>query len=305
MEALISILVIYFFIVLGFAAKKIFKNEIEEKSLILISIYFLQPILTFWGLTRTKINYDLILTPFVYFVTVTVTLVCLMLISNSIFKNKKDRSIFISTGLIGNTGNLAIPLGIALFGMESVPFTSIINIANIFFIYTIGIYFLAREKYTFKQSIISMAKIPILWFAIFAMIFNYLNLSIIPEIDKALEMGAYSTIVLQLIIFGIYLAKVGFKINNFKLTFFTSIAKLLLLPAVGILISISFGLSPFIASILVISLATPLAVNNVNLAALYDCKPLDVTSIILFSTISFLVLFYFLLQAVHLIFGGL
>ena len=210
-----------------------------------------------------------------------------------------------STGLIGNTGNLAIPLGIALFGMASVPYTSIINIANIFFIYTVGIFLLAREKYTLKQSILSMVKIPILWFALFALGFNYLDLLIIPQMDHALEMGSYSAIVLQLIIFGIYLAKVGFKIQNLKLTLYTTIIKLLILPAIGIMMAIVFDLEPFIAAILVVSLATPLAVNNVNLAALYECKPLDVTSIVLFSTLTFLVCFYFLLQVIHNFFGVL
>jgi len=305
LEALLSVLVIYSFIVIGFTAKKVFKEEIDEKSFILLSIYFVQPILTFWGLTRTKIDFNLLFTPFVYFLTVTTTLIFLIFISPILFKSTKDRSIFMSTGLIGNTGNLAIPLGIALFGMASVPYTSIINIANIFFIYTVGIYLLAREKYTLKQSLLSMVKIPILWFALFALLFNYFDLTIHPQIDRALEMGSYTAIVLQLMIFGIYLAKVGFRIQNLKLTFFTTFVKILLLPAIGILMAIVFDLEPFIAGILIISLATPLAVNNVNLAALYDCKPLDVTSIVLFSTLTFLLLFYFLLQVIHHFFGVL
>lgn len=305
MEALLSILVIYSFIVIGFAAKKVFKEEIDEKSFILLSIYFVQPILTFWGLTRTKIDFNLLFTPFVYFIVVTSTLLFLIFLAPILFKNTKDRSIFMSTGLIGNTGNLAIPLGIALFGMASVPYTSIINIANIFFIYTVGIYLLAREKYTLKQSLFSMVKIPILWFALFALLFNYFDLTIHPQVDKALEMGSYTAIVLQLMIFGIYLAKVGFRIQNLKLTFFTTVVKILLLPAVGIVVALAFELEPFIAGILIISLATPLAVNNVNLAALYDCKPLDVTSVVLFSTITFLLCFYFLLQVIHHFFGVL
>ena len=305
MEALLSILVIYSFIVLGFGAKKVFKEEIDEKSFILLSIYFVQPILTFWGLTRTKIDFNLLFTPFVYFIVVTSTLLFLIFLASILFKNTKDRSIFMSTGLIGNTGNLAIPLGIALFGMASVPYTSIINIANIFFIYTVGIYLLAREKYTLKQSLLSMVKIPILWFALFALLFNYFDLTIHPQVDKALEMGSYTAIVLQLMIFGIYLAKVGFRIQNLKLTFFTTLVKILLLPAVGIVVALAFELEPFIAGILIISLATPLAVNNVNLAALYDCKPLDVTSVVLFSTLTFLLCFYFLLQVIHHFFGVL
>lgn len=302
MSALISVLAIYFFIVIGLLVKKIFTDEIHEKTLILISIYFLQPILTFWGLTRNPIDFNLVYTPFIYFITITFALFILYFVSKLLFDNEKDKSIFITTSLIGNTGNLGIPLGIALFGESSVAYTSIINIANIFFIYTVGIYFFAKSSFTLKESIKTMVKIPILWFAFFALIFNYLGFKIIPQIDQALEMGAYSAIVLQLIIFGIYLAKVNLRKPNYKLSLSTSSIKLFIVPMLGIIVSLLFNLDPKIATILIVSLSTPLAVNTVNIAALYDCKPYDVTHIVLFSTLLFLVILYFDLQIIYGVF---
>ena len=303
MSAIISVLAIYFFIVIGYGAKKIFTDEISEKTLIILSIYFLQPLLTFWGLTRTPIDFNLIFTPFVYFITITLLLIILIIFAPLIFQDKKDQSIFIATSLIGNTGNLGIPLGIALFGESSIPYTSVINIANIFFIYTVGIYFFAKEQYTFKQTLKTLIKIPILWFAIAAIIFNYFGFTIEKNIDRALEMGAYSAIVLQLIIFGVYLSKVNIKHQNHTLTMSTSLVKLLLLPIIGIVISIIMNLDPYIASILIVSLATPLAVNNVNNAALFDCKPNDVANIIIVSTVLFVFIFYFDLQMIRGVFG--
>lgn len=288
---------------MGYFVKKIFTDEINERTLILISIYFLQPILTFWGLTRNPLDFTLIYTPFVYFVTVTIALVLLFLFSKVLFSDTKDQSIFTTTALIGNTGNLGIPLGIALFGESSVAYTSIINIANIFFIYTVGIYFFAKNEFTLKQSLQTMIKIPILWFALFALLYNYLGFTIIKEIDRVLEMGSYAAIVLQLIIFGTYLAKVNLKTPNYKLTFSTSLVKLFLLPMIGIIVSILMGLDASIAMILIVSLATPLAVNNVNIAELYRCKPYDVTHIVLISTILFLVIFYFDLQIIYRVFA--
>lgn len=303
MSALLSVVAIYFFIVIGYFVKKVFSDDINEKTLILISIYFLQPILTFWGLTREKIDFNLIYTPFVYFITITIALIILYFSSKIIFDDENDRSIFITTSLIGNTGNLGIPLGIALFGEASVAYTSIINIANIFFIYTVGIYFYAKNQFTFKESILTMIKIPILWFAIIALIYNYLDFSIHPQIDHALEMGSYAAIVIQLIIFGIFLAKVDFKTPNYKLSLTTSSIKLFALPMLGIVISILMGLEPMIATILIISLSTPLAVNNVNIAALYNIKPYAVTHIVLLSTLLFLIVFYFDLQIVQKVFS--
>ncbi len=283
-------------------AKGIFKDDINEKTLILLSIYFLQPMLTFWGLTRTSIDYNLIFTPFLYFIIVTITLIFLMLISKKLFKDSKEQSIFIAASLIGNTGNLGIPLGIALFGEESVPYTSIINIANIFFIYTIGIYFYAKDKFNIRQSIKSMAKIPILWFAILALLYSYFELPINKQVDNILEMGAYATIVIQLVIFGVYLNKTKIKSHNYKLSVTVTLVKLFILPLIGLFVIIIVGLDNYIASILMVSLLVPLAVTNVNIAALYDCKPLDVTSVVFVTTIVFLFIFYFNLEVVKYFF---
>ncbi|MEA1915743.1 MAG: AEC family transporter [Campylobacterota bacterium] len=295
---------IYGFILLGYIAKHIFKDQLDQKSFILLSLYFLQPILTFWGLTRTPINSDLVQTPFYYFIIITITLALLLLVAKFAVKDSKQRSIFIAASLIGNTGNLGIPLGIALFGEASVAYTSIINIANVFFIYTTGIYFFAKDKFNLIQSLQSMFKIPILWFAIAAIIFNIFEIPIHDNIDKVLQMGAYATIVIQLIIFGMYLHEIKLKTINYALGIKVSIAKHLLLPTVGLAIIVNTNLDAMVASILIIQLMVPLAVNTVNIAALYDCKPHDMTASILISTIVFIFMIYFYLQIIQYFLGA-
>jgi predicted permease len=44
---------------------------------------------------------------------------------------------------------------------------------------------------------------------------------------------------------------------------------------------------------------TPLAVANINLASLYDCKPNDVTSLILLSTLLFIPILFVLSYVVE------
>lgn len=303
MNTLIAITSIYLFIFIGFAAKKIFKDEINEKTLILLSVYFLQPILTFWGLTRVSINEDLLYVPLIYLVIILSVLVFLIFISKFLFEDEKDKAIFIVSSLIGNTGNLSIPLGIALFGESSVPYTSIINIANIFFIYTVGIYFYAKSSFSMRDSIVSMLKIPILWFALAALIFNYTAIDIHPQMNLVLEMGAYGAIVVQLIILGVYLSRVRLKNHDFKLSLSVSFIKLLFLPFIGVVFALSSDLSNEIAAILVISLFAPLAVTNVNMSALYDCKPESVAGVIVMSSFLFLVFIYFDLEIVKYIFN--
>ncbi|MBN2826311.1 MAG: hypothetical protein JXQ76_13355 [Campylobacterales bacterium] len=68
MSALLAVGSIYIFILIGFMAKKVFDERIDDKSFVLISLYFLQPIFVFWGLTRSPIDFTLIYTPFLYFI---------------------------------------------------------------------------------------------------------------------------------------------------------------------------------------------------------------------------------------------
>ncbi|MDN5068220.1 AEC family transporter [Aliarcobacter butzleri] len=300
MEAIFSVLPIYFFIFLGFIAKKRFTTQIDEKTLVLLSLYFFQPILILWGLTKSPINYEFIMSPLFYIIIVFTTLSFLIFFSKIIFDSRTDESIYLGTALIGNTGNLGIPLGIALFGVESVPYTSIINIANVFFMYTISVYFFAREQFSLKQAIISIFKIPAIWFALFALFLNYYQVPISEHITTALNMGAYTSLTIQLFIFGVYLYNVQVKTIPWKLSLHISFAKHILLPVIGILIIVWFtDFNSFVASILIMELMMPLAVNNVNFAVLYNCKPFDVAATILISSIVFVFLLYFYIEIIN------
>ncbi|WNL28818.1 AEC family transporter [Aliarcobacter cryaerophilus] len=304
MEAILSVLPIYFFIFLGFIAKKNLKTQIDEKTLVLLSLYFLQPIMIFWGLTKEPINYEFVLSPIFFLICMGSTLLLMLLYSKFLFSSKTDENIFLATALIGNTGNLGIPLGIALFGVESVPYTSIINISNIFFMYTISIYFFARDKFNFKESIKSIFKIPVIWFAIFALAFNYFEFKIPKEFDFALQMGAYTSLTLQLIIFGTYLYSVKVKSIPWKLSLQISFAKHILLPIIGIIVVVNFtNFNPMIASILVMELMMPLAVNNVNFSVVYNTKPTDVAATILVSSAIFIAILHFYIEIIDYFIG--
>ena len=299
MDAVLAVLPVYFFILLGFTAKKIFTNQLDEKTLVLISLYFFQPILIFWGLTKTPINYELIASPIAYLSIVLICLAFLLLINKKLFKERSDQSIHLASSLVGNTGNLGIPLGIAIFGIESVPYTSIINIANILFIYIFSVYFFAREQFLLKEAIYSILKIPAIWFALLALFVNSQGITINKHIYTALEMGAYTSMVIQLLIFGMYLFNVKIKTIPWPLTIQISFVKHFFLPVVGLFFVLNFtNLNSYVAAILIMELMVPLAVNNVNLAALYNCKPFNVASSVLVSTALFAALLYFNIEVI-------
>ncbi|WP_428023435.1 AEC family transporter [Arcobacter sp.] len=299
-----SVATIYIFIIIGFAFKRTFSSDINEKSFVLLNLYFLQPILIFWGLTRAPITLDLIISPFVYLIAIFIVLGIAYFYSIRIFKyDVKDKSIFLASSLVGNTGNLGIPLGIALFGIESVPYTSALNIANVFYLYIFSVYFFAGEKFNFLNSLKEIFKIPAIWFTFIALLFNYFNFHINDDFEKFFTMGAYSAIVMQLIIFGVFMAQVKIKSANWNLALNISFFKHLILPVVGLFLVQLFDLPAMVGAIIFMELFVPLAVNNVNLSSLYNCKPIDTTFSVLVSSLAFIFFMYIYILCIDLFFG--
>jgi malate permease and related proteins len=288
MDIAISILSVYVFILLGFLSKKMLKEELQEKSLVILSIYFLQPMLSFWGLSSQKIDASLFQIPFIYIFICFITIFISFLIAFVFFKDNKDRSIITISSSIGNTGNLGIPIGIALFGHQSIIYTSLINVANIFIVYTVGVFFYSRGSFSIKESFKNIFKLPLIWFAMLALVLNFNNITIHPSIYSALQMGAYAAMVLQLLVFGMYLYNVKLRELNYKLILHVGILKFIIIPILALFIIKHFHLSILGANAIMLELLVPLAVTNVNLSSLYNCKPVEVTSLVFLSSLVFI-----------------
>ncbi len=296
MDIFLSVISIYIFILLGFLAKAKLKDDLQEKSLVVISIYFLQPMLTFWGLSTKSIDAKLLQTPLIYMGISIICIVVSFTLAKIFFDNAKERSIVTISSVIGNTGNLGIPIGIALFGQESIIYTSLINVANVFIIYTIGVYFYSRGQFSIKESLLNIIKLPLIWFALLALTLNLLHVDIHVSIFKSLEMGAYAAMVLQLMIFGMFLYSVKLKSLNLKLLLHVGSIKFIIIPIVSIIILKNLNLDEFIIGVILLELLVPLAVTNVNLASLYNCKPIDVTALVFFTSLFFVPYILFIMQ---------
>jgi len=193
---------------------------------------------------------------------------------------------------VGNTGNIGIPLGIALFGQESVIYTTLINVANVFVVYIIGVYIYSRGSFSIKDSLFNIVKIPIIPASIIAILINIYEIPLNSEIQEFFKMGAYAGIVLQLFLLGTFLQGIRIKELHPKLMLGTLSQKFVIVPLATALILSFTDLSLFVQGIIFMEMMVPLAVANINLASLYDCKPKDVTTLILLSTLIFIPLLF-------------
>ncbi len=278
---------------MGYLSKRVFKEQIDDKTITLLNVYFLQVFLTFWGLLIHPVDITLLYAPSIYLVIVIIALIVSALFARYLFTQKKEYSIAMVAALIGNTGNLGIPLNIAIFGEASIPYTTVVNLMNVFVVYTIGVYYYSRGSFDVKTSLINIVKLPILWAAIVAILLSVYGYKPSEEIMKMLMMGAYASMTMQLFLFGIYLYGTKIKEINKTLINWVLSFKFILLPAVAFGVLYLIDLDPMIKGIIFIELLMPLAVANVNLASLYDCEPKTVTALVLLTSIAFLGIIFF------------
>jgi len=289
---LLSIIFVYVFIVLGYMAKRIFKEDMSTKTLTLMSVYFLQPFVTVWGFSTAKLHTEHIYVPLLYLGIILLVLIPTVLLSRLIFENIKERAIFSIAGFVGNTGNIGIPLGIALFGEQSVIYTTLINIANVFVVYIIGVYLYSRGSFSIKDSLFNIIKIPIIPASVVAILINIYDVPLSTQIQEFFKMGAYAGIVLQLFLLGTFLQGIRIKELHPKLFIGTMSQKFIIIPLATAFILSFTDLPLFVQGVIFMEMMVPLAVANINLASLYDCRPKDVTSLILLSTLVFIPLLF-------------
>jgi predicted permease len=273
---------------MGYLAKRSFKKQIDDRTITLLNVYFLQVFLTFWGLLLHPVDITLLYAPSIYLVIVIFVLLLTALFAAKLFKKKKEYSIAMVAAIIGNTGNLGIPLNIAIFGEASIPYTTVVNLVNVFVVYTIGVYFYSRGNFDVKTSLKNIVKLPILWAAILAIMLSVNGYKPSKEIMNMLMMGAYASMTMQLFLFGIYLYGTKIREVNKKLILWIMSFKFIILPLVAFSLLSFIPLNPMVKGVIFIELMMPLAIANVNLASLYDCEPKLITALVFISSALFL-----------------
>lgn len=297
-SAIIAIFSMYIFILLGFMAKKVFTRDIHSKTLNLLSVYILQPFLTFWGLMQRPIDGSFVQAPLWYLLIVILVIVLTFPIIKVLFKEPQERSIGSIAAVIGNTGNLGIPLSIAIFGLSSVAIVTLINLMNIFVVYTLGVYIYSRGNFSVRTSLMNIVKLPILWFAILALLANGAEVVIHEQILKMLHMGAFASMVIQLLLFGIYLQESQLKEINTRLLAWVMSMKFVIVPLLTSLILTLSSLSMQVQAIIFMELFMPLAVANINIASLFGCSVSTVTVLVFVSSLLFLGLIFIYLPLI-------
>ncbi|MCH3964440.1 MAG: AEC family transporter [Clostridium sp.] len=185
--------------------------------------------------------------------------------------NNSHNKIFITMSVFANVGFIGFPLAEQLYGNNGLLYTVVYNMFYQIFLFTYGINLLSDDK---KTNLISIFKSPIS-LASFVTIAIYLSPYRFPKfISESMSAVGGMIVPLSMIIIGCTLVDMKpMEILKDKYAHFVTFIRLILFPAVVILLLQLLGVRGEVAIVIAILSSLPSGSLNVILAQQYNCNP--------------------------------
>jgi len=233
---LFKILPLYLIILIGYVAGRFL--EIERKSIALMIMYVVAPIVFFNGIIKDRVPLSSLNIALVVFLICSILALLALGVGSLLWKNF-NKNLLALCASSGNMGYFGLPVGLAIFGEKALGTLIMGMLGIIIFQNSAGFFIAANGKHSFNKSLKKTLLVPNLYAVALAFwLRNYIDLNNLSDFSKGVFKltdnftGAYS--ILGMLIVGLGLAQ----INKIKLDKDTGIflvlslfSKFILFPA--------------------------------------------------------------------------
>lgn len=298
---ILNILPLYGLIVLGFVAGRYL--DVNLHSIAKLLIFVLAPFVAFGAVLNIEFNPSYVLLPILMWcVSITVTFTALK-ICNSIWHDGNGYLVA-AGGVNGNAIYFGLSPILVLFGPAGLGVYLFMNLGPMINNFTLSYYLTARGKYSVRDSLMKVVRLPVLYAFVFGIPLNVLGYEL-PEIaERYWNYSAGSTVILGMMMIGIALSKLDSLRFDWKLISAFLVTKFIAWPAaIFMIILIDHNITGLFSSdihqMMALFSAMPLIANLVAFAAENDLHPRRAAAAVLISTLVALItipLAYLLVQ---------
>lgn len=210
------------------------------------------------------------------FLSMLIGYIIAIFVSKAIKIDEKRKGTFETMFFVSNTIFVGLPVNLALFGNESIPYVLLYYIANTTFFWTIGVYSISKDGDAKGISLFSLSALkkifspPLLGFIV-GIILIILE---IPLPKFLLDTGKYVgnlTTPLSMIFIGTTIYSVGFKDVKFsKDTVALSLGRFLIAPVIVIILSHYIGGPLLMKEVFIIQASMPVMTQTSIIAKAYN-----------------------------------
>ncbi|CAA6802820.1 MAG: Transporter [uncultured Campylobacterales bacterium] len=287
---------------MGFVITKTLKINMDDISKLLI--YLITPMVAFFAGYNIELSSLVLFSPAIFFVLFFIVQYSAFYIISIFVKDKRRRILSFLT-VEKNTGYLGLPVAMFLFDENIVFMYMITIVGGVIAESSIGIYMISRGNYSFKQSVLKLLKIPIIYAVILGLFLNFANATLPDMVLSYEDYFKYTYSFLGMFIIGIGLA--GIKSIKFGKLF-------LIIPILG-----SFVLWPCITlgiiylddifynfitndleKVFLLASIMPIAANVIPFANLFGYDTEKVSFVLVISTLLALIYIPFIIYLLGL-----
>lgn len=284
----LKLIALFSFVVLGFVSRRFI--GIDRLAISQLVFYIISPIVFFQAIARLKPEVEIFVLPLVT-ASISSILAILIFLSTKGFVKDTTRAIFSFISTNSNVGYFLLPIVWELFDDVAAGIFVVMVIGNNIYENTVGFFIAARGKFTLKESLGKLFKLPSFYAMIFGFTFSVVDCLSIPAMfnDALLSVkGAYSTLGMMIIGFGLadikhFKLDFSFIISSFIVKFF--LWPLLTLGFIYLDQNIIHFFDPIVYKMLILFSVAPLAANNIVIATVLDLHPEKVATSVFLSTI--------------------
>ena len=180
--------------------------------------------------------------------------------------------------IFGNTGNLGLPLAMFAFGEVGLGYAVIVFAVMAVGSFSIGVWMVSGGG-----SLNKVFKEPMVWATLLGALFLIQGWQTPKWVTNTLELTGQMAIPLMLITLGVALARL--KMKMISRAIILSILKLIASIGVAWIVGIYFELNDVAFAVLVMQIATPVAVTSYLLAQKYGADANEVAGLVIASTV--------------------
>ncbi|MGQ9888823.1 MAG: AEC family transporter [Aggregatilineales bacterium] len=250
-----------------------------------IIFYLLSPALIFRSLSTSEIVFaELVKLILVMALFVTVMAAVGLLAAGWRTDNRVSRASVVLAAICPNNGNYGLPVISFAFGPSVLARAVVIFVATTLFNYTLGVFVASRGQHTLRESLAVVARVPVLYAAVFSLFVNFADIVLPPFIERPVLLLSQATIPLMLILLGLQLAQTP-RVTQPELVGIGVGLRLLLSPLVSTALVLLLGLDAPAAIAIIMQASMPVAVVTIILATEFELNRQLSLSMILASTL--------------------
>jgi malate permease and related proteins len=232
-------------------------QRIDPSNLSRLALYALVPCLAFSTLLTTSVRpLDFLQIAFCYLLTTGCLALIAWLIARKLETSKRS---FIVSVILGNNGNFGLPMAFFALGQSGLEISLMVFLVSVLVTFIGGPAILSSHG-NFKQSLLTVAKLPLVWFALLGWSLNLLHVRLPGFIMEGIQLLAQATVPTLLLSLGLQLGKSGWRLPQ-RAVWWAVVLRFLGTPLLTYFLTGLLGIHGLTREVLMLASTMPTAIN--------------------------------------------